>query len=329
MRFNPTWAVLALILFDPRAPGQSQTLELRSGEILIGRVAGVNEREIVVETGYPEPVTRTVSRGDLAPLSLYSLMAMRSDPADAKAHVKLAQLARENGLPAQAIAEYREAGRLDPSLKGAMETAVTEVRRGLAADLLDDAREAMADGRLAAARLLLHAIASTYADTPAAKDAVALAAEMRTKEQPALAGTKVLSPKEVEAAMKRASDHEKRADSGGKTSPHGGAKEQRRLETEIGHLESAWNAVKGIGGAEGDPGLTDRLLRQREEIRRTLTGAYLAIGTVLVERRALPGADAYCEKACELDPGNKDSHALHGLILQAKISRGYGRARGK
>jgi tetratricopeptide (TPR) repeat protein len=329
MRFKLTWAALALILLSSQVHGQSQTLDLRSGEIVIGRVAEVNDREIVVETGYPEPVTRTVPRGDLAPLSLYSLMAMRSDPADAKAHVKLAQLARELGLPAQAIAEYREAGRLEPSLKGAMETAATEVRRALAADLLDDAREAMNDGRLAAARLLLHAIASKYADTPAAKDAGVLTAELRTKEQPALAGTKILPPKEVEAAMKRANDHEKRADSVGEASPHGGAKEQRRLEAAVGHLESAWAAVKGVGGAEGDPGLTDRLLRQREEIRRTLTGAYLAIGTVLVERRALPGADSYCEKACELDPENKDSHALHGLILQAKISRGYGRARGK
>ncbi len=308
--------------------GQIQSIELRSGEVVIGRVTNVSDRDVTIESNSLDPTTRSVARSDLAPLSHYTIMAARSDAADAKAHAKLAVFAREIGLPAQAIAEYAEAARLDPTLKPQMDAGTREVRNGLAADLLDDAKDAVGDGRLAAARLLLHTIGSKYSDTPAARDAQALVVEIAAKEASAHPGTKVIASKDLEAAMKKAAEHLQSAERvGGEPSPHGGLRAQRRIENQIVQLESAWKVIKDLAGATGDTELTDRFQKQRESIRQTLVNAYLAIGTLFVERRALPNADEYCEKACELDPENKDNHTLHRLILDAKISRGYGKAR--
>ncbi len=69
---------------------------------------------------------------------------------------------------------------------------------------------------------------------------------------------------------------------------------------------------------------TERLVAAQSDLRKRLTAAYLALGTIYLERRALPDADEWCNKACDLDPENKRSHALHTLILQAKIVNGWG-----
>ena len=62
-----------------------------------------------------------------------------------------------------------------------------------------------------------------------------------------------------------------------------------------------------------------RVLKLRSSAKTKLVDAYLTAGTILLERRAIAGAEKYCNNACALDPENKDSHQLHGLILQAKI----------
>ena len=38
-----------------------------------------------------------------------------------------------------------------------------------------------------------------------------------------------------------------------------------------------------------------------------------------MQRYSIPRAEEYCNKACELAPDEKSTHALHRLIIEAKI----------
>ena len=74
---------------------------------------------------------------------------------------------------------------------------------------------------------------------------------------------------------------------------------------------------------DADVALTDRLATAQAAMRARLTEAYLALGTLHLERLALTDADEWCNKACKLDPENAHLHRLHALILQAKIVSGW------
>ena len=70
--------------------------------------------------------------------------------------------------------------------------------------------------------------------------------------------------------------------------------------------------------------LSDKFVAERRQIRDTLGQHYLGIGSVLVQRLALPSAEDYNAKACVLDPESGGCRDLQSLIIQARISRGIG-----
>lgn len=302
----------------------AQTIELRSGEVLIGRVVEVGPVEIRVEVGFPEPKTNTLPRSDIDPESLYVILAARSDPGSAAAHLALADAAAKMELPAHAIAEYREAARIDPSLKARSEARIVQLRGRIAEDLLGDAREAVEEGRNAAARLLLSTILSKYADTAAGREANRLLNEMTAKASSDGAG-KPVTAADAEALLKKVREHLTAADKvEEERAGHGSNKEQRRLERLVAHLESAWRPISNVAGATDNAEISDRVAAVRRTVKTRLVESYLALGTVFVQRRAIPSAETWCEKACDLDPENKENHHLHDIIIQAKITRGWG-----
>ena len=65
-------------------------------------------------------------------------------------------------------------------------------------------------------------------------------------------------------------------------------------------------------------GITDTRIEER------LARAYLTAGSIHLQRYSIPRAEEYCNKACELQPEDKANHALHRLIIEAKIYGGYG-----
>jgi tetratricopeptide (TPR) repeat protein len=320
--------ILAIVAFVLPAGLLGQTLETRSGEVFVGRVLKVEDQSVQIAVGYPEETTMTLDRVKLTPLSVYVALASQAQPNDAQAHLRLARACVDLGLPIYAIAEYREAARLDPALKTDSDAKILEVRRALAADLLADAREAFDENRLSAARLLVMSILGTYKDTPSANEASQLLEKIKTQES---AGRKVheVPASDVETALRKMGGHLKSADQAGTPSPHGGSKEQRRLESLVAHLEQAWAAIKDLAAAPGEKEIGDRLTSARDQTRRRLVDAYLSLGAIYLGRRAIPNAEANCEKACELDPENKDNHALHDLILNAKLVGGRTKASGR
>ena len=316
--------MLALVLAVSSV--HAETLELKTGEVLIGRVLRVDDRVVEMEVGFPEEKTVTIAQEDMTPGSLYTILAAHSNPASAQAHLSLAETSLRLGLRGHAIAEYREAARLDPTLRESVETKVSGIRRELAADLLLEARIASEEARWAAALLTLNVVLDRFADTPSAKEAARLLAEVKREIRATKAGSRV-SAEKLDKAIREAERHEKKAEEVGQgASGYIGLtiKEQKRREKVIANLEKAWNALKDIAPPEREAHDFERFTSVRERIRGKLGQHYLALGTAFLKRRAINSAEDYNIKACELDTESGECHKLQDLIVQARIISGGG-----
>lgn len=305
------------------ATSHAQTLDLKSGELVIGKVTDVGATAVTIEVGYPNVEKRTIPRSEITPLSLYHVLAAGVDSRNAAAHMKLAEISRDLGLWAHVIAEAREASRLEGSMKSEAERLVGLARSEIALVLLADAREALDEGRQAAARLAATTAVTDYGDTAAGADAKKLLVVLNEKERTAQSKRRLSRAQALEA-LDRAEAHLKAVKSTpATTANHGGSSAQRTLESITSYLEKSWAAIKDVELAEPiDVELAQRLDDRRAEVRRRLVDGYLELGTVYIQRRAIPDAEKYCELACGLDPENRANHVLHRLIVNAKISRG-------
>jgi len=308
-----------LLLFLGPAVAVADTVELRSGGTLVGDVR-LEGDDIVVDALYPDVRTIKLKREEVAPESLFRILARATNPTDASDRRKLGELAESLDLKAVAIAEYRAAAQLDPGFAKEAEARIGRLREAIAADLLADARELLDEGRVRAALMYLHTILELHAGTQAAKDAAELlpkaheqageAADIARKTAPEDQAEKTIT--EVESHLAKA--RRAQGDIG-----HGSSvRDQRALERSIVHYEAAWDEAKHLPVAASNQELAVRIEQVRVAAKSDLVAAYLAAGLIQLQRRSIPGAEEYCNKACELDPERKTTHELHRLIIAAK-----------
>ena len=305
-------------------PAAADTLVLRSGEVLVADVLQVGEGTLELDAGYPRRSKTVIQWDELMPESVYGVLARRSDPTSAEARLALAKTSLELGLPAHAVAEYREAARLDPTLRRTLEAKVAELERSMAFDLLVRAQEAAKDARWEAAALHLESLVARYGDTPYAVEATRILASIESSRGKADRGRPV-TPRELDQAIGEARRYEGRFDRlvRGKQNPViTTAKERRLREAGVGHLERAWKAIHDLAAPKSDSRYVDRFTALRTRIHRKLAGEYMALGTYFVGRRAVPAAEAYNVKACELDPEGEGCRRLQDLIVSARLSDG-------
>ncbi len=312
--------VLAFLLC---VPALGETIELKSGEVLLGRVVKLDDTAVHVEAGFPEQKSLSIPREDLAPTTMYALLVARSDAQSAAAHLSLAEQCLELGLYGHAIAEYREAARLDPSFAAKSQTGIAGARRQIAKAILEDAQDALLENRTAAARLLLSSLITRYRETPAAKEAYD---RLQTKRSESGESPRRSVPaRQVEEALRLFAAHMQNAEKEDVGSmSHGRMREQRGLERRVLHLERAWNLIDDLAAPATEAELTDRLEAARRSAKSQLVDAYLLLGNVFLQRRAIPSAENWCVKACDLDPENTAGHGLHGQIQDAKTLQGRG-----
>tara|TARA_R110002072_G_scaffold141664_3_gene286921 strand:- start:21539 stop:22528 length:990 start_codon:yes stop_codon:yes gene_type:complete len=324
---------LSLLLFFVSAAASwipAQTLELRTGEVVIGRVIDVDDHVVKIDVTFPAEGVRSVARADMEPRSVYAVLASRIDQADAKAHLELAHRCRELGLFALGIAEAREAARRNPAFATDVDKLVAEFRGRIAADIIQQAERDYADDRIGSARLAVHVVLRDYKDTTAAKRAGKLAKKIAARVGPA---PREATPKEIKAAIAAVRRDLARTEKDTKSAAHGKMRNQRGLQRAIARLEKTWARIGNLIAPIEAPAkststaaatIADRLSSAQADLRHRLTGAYLSLGSIYLQRRALPDADEWCNKACELDPENKHLHRLHEQIIQAKIVSGWG-----
>lgn len=324
-------SISALLLLAATAhPLLAQTLELRTGEIVIGRVLEVDDDTIRVEVTFPTVSDRSIRRADIEPRSIYAMLSARIDQADAEAHFALAVTCRKLDLFALAIAEAREAGRLDTSYSSKVDKMISELRGDLAAEVLRNAEHDFTDDRTGSARVAARVVLRDYDDTSSARGAKRLMEKIADRVGPA---PREATAEEIETLVADVRRDLERTEEATSTPAHGSMRDQRALERAIARLEKAWEKVGNLVGPRGDAtpsnGTTsartpaDRLSSAQADLRRRLTTAYLSLGSIYLQRRALSDADEWCNKACELDPENHQLHYLHELILQAKIVGGW------
>jgi tetratricopeptide (TPR) repeat protein len=326
-------ALAGTALLVAGALARAETVDLKTGGTLDGEVSLGEGNAVVVLARFPRSGTITIRRSDLTPQSLYRVLERRADPKDPAAHRRLGAIAEEAGLWGTAISEYRAAKDLDPASAREMDGHVDRLTGTLAAEVLQDARDLLDEGRANAAVMHLHTLMETYPGTKAAKEAVRLLPAATKAAGPSID----VAPRTVDASaaartLETVEAHVGKGDAATKevAGHEGSVADSRASERAVGHFEAAWETAKTLPVETGDDGLDARIAGMRARAKASLVQAYLTAGTVHLQRRALPDAERWCNRACELDPGNKPNHALHGLILQAKalsIGRGFGGGR--
>lgn len=321
---------------------QIQALQLRSGEVVLGRVTDVGEQSLQVQITYPTVEQRTIARDDVTPQALWNVLAARTPSDDARAHLELGRAARELGLPGQAIAALREAQRLDPELQDVVEQQIAETRDGVAQRLLEQAREA-ADAQRPLALLMLRAITDRYGDTPAAEEALRLrrrltrelergdratttappapVAEPRPPEprdEPGRGGTtqaqRQLDSRALQKLLQDAAERLERVAGIPAPAAPSTVQHQRSLEQRVQLLEPVWRTVRVVAPPADEPQLADHLAQVQQDTKRLLMDAYVGLGSLLAQRQAFPEALDYAERACGVDPNSDECHRVYQLI---------------
>jgi hypothetical protein len=320
-----TLTFAALAAFALARDARAETVHLKTGETLAGNVR-MDGDHVIVDTFYPTISTLRIRKDDLLPESLYDILERRTDVKDAPGRRALAETAEQLGLKGAALVEYLRARNFEPSSAAELDPKIQRLTEDIAADLLEDAEDLLAAGMPNSAVVRLDAVLQRFPDTKTAVRARALLPKAKEATQETPKGDDpAMSPEQVAKIADRV---EKNLAKGEEASAlargHAGAsgtRELRVVERAIDHLERAWERTKDLRGASDDAALAQKVATLRERARTGLVAAYLRAGTILIQRRAIPGAERYCDKACELDPANETSHELHRLIHEGLRGR--------
>lgn len=302
-------------------PLSAQSVELRSGEVVEGRVLAIVDGSVTIDDGGASH--RVVALGELDPRAAYALLEARTRDDDAAALMSLAEQSRGLGLPSHAIALYTRAARLDPAVRAKAEALVASIRDEIASAVLADAREALADGRWAAAKLSAQVVADRYADTTAGREAPALVREAIARGRSETRGAAA-----QDAALQKAIEGAKRHEAAAARitlPPNVGftAKERQMRESVVRHLEAAWRELARVMPADGAVGAAE-FDATRTRVRDRLAAQYVAVARNLLQRRSVNQAEEWNAKACELDPVGGGCQHTQDLIVQARLTSGYG-----
>jgi len=316
-------ALFGIVLTCVPTVSRADTVQLKTGAVLVGDVELAEGGEILITTRFPEKATFTLKREDLVPRSLYDVLDRRTDPKDADKRLQLGELAESAGLYGLAVSDYLIVAELRPELLAEMKQRIERVRESIAAGLLEDARQLMEDGNPRGALMYLHTIQERYGSTKAAKEAKSLLA---TTHAHAGAATDVAektvseekAPKVIKSLQKNLDKGHREAD---KLKGHEGdsSRDAKTADKAIRYFESAWKEIKTLPVTASDGELQATIKRLRKLGKERLVQAYLTAGSIHLQRYSIPRAEEYCNKACELAPDEKSTHALHRLIIEAKI----------
>jgi len=321
-------AFLGLALLLTTVNLQAETVRLKTGAVLVGDVELVEGGDIKITTRFPESKTLILKQEDVDPRFYYDVLDRRSDPKDADARLRLGNLAESSGLYGLAISDYMAVAELRPELKRQLVGRIDSVREAIAAEILAEAKALLEEGSSKSALMSLHTLQELYPKTKAAKEAgKLLESSHKYAGYSADVAEKTVSvekvPKVLESLQK---DLDRAERENRKLGGHAGSssRERRAADRAIRYFESAWEKIRSLPVAVSDSELRARIQRLRESGKERLVQAYLRAGTMHLQQYSIPRAEEYCNKACELSPGDKANHILHRLIVEAKINNGFG-----
>jgi len=323
------WALTTVVILSSGALGE--TIELVSGQTLVGDIRLQEDDQIIIDARFPMVRQMTLTREELTADSWYHVLERRTDQKDPLGRMKLGEYAEMANLHGVAIAEYRAAKQLDAGLANEIDKRIVRLRNEVARNILNDAERLLAEGDARAALMYFHTIVELYPDTEAAKRAEKIkvkahslagkAADVNVKTVPLKKAPEII--RKIESALKKGNERfiPLRGHVGSSS------KDRKTAEQGVRYYEDAWKLTKSLPVATGDDDLQKTFKNLRLTVKAQLVEAYLAIGTIYLQRKAISESEKYCQKACELAPEDRKNHALHRLIIEAKIydSRGWRR----
>lgn len=329
MRAIHTILLIGAALLSTESAASADTVQLKAGAILVGDVTLMEGGNAQIATRYPREATLKVTREDLMLRSLYDPLDRCADPGDSEAQPRAGELAELSGLFRTAIADYLAVADLRPDLAKEMTVRVHRVWEAVVGGILGEARRLLEDGNPRSALAYLHTLQDVYPGTEAAKRG---AKEQMTAAHDHAGGATDVAEKTVPAewAPKSIEGVQKNVENGHremrKLEGHEGdsSRDRRAAEKAIKYFESAWEDVKTLPVTATDPDLQAQIRGLRKRVKERLAEAYLTAGSIHLQRYSIPRAEEFCNRACELEPEEKANHALHRLIIEAKINGGFG-----
>ena len=308
----------------PSAANAQSPLETVTGRILTGKISKVDATAVTIEV---DGVQERLARANFKPHSFYAAFAAHAAVDTAEDRLKLAAVAEELGLSQHAIAQLRVAAKLEPKRRQLIDRRIEKIREALAADVLMEGKAALAEHDLALAKRSAEVVLSRYPKTEAALEATQLYAKA-AGDMPTQGKVEPLDAKALKGRIDRAHRLEMLVDRQD-ILVRGGirytAKDRRVRERAIQYLERAWRSTERVGPDASVPDeVAVSFLRIRERLRSKLTAHYLALGSLFVQRFALPMAEELNAKACRLDPTGKACADLQRLIIEARLNSGTG-----
>jgi len=305
------------------APAAAQTHELRSGDVLIGRVAAVGADYVELEGRAGRDALR-VRRDDFAPTALYRILRERAAPRTVDDSIAVADQASRLGLELHAIAELRAAREQHPDAALHLDRRIARLRERIAAKIAAETRDLLERERPAAAKLHAQVLLHDYADTAPGREAELLMTRALGSLQESTG--RPVAASALERAIAHAEKDVTRADGVGarfQGAVRSNNATKQRHERAVRHLERAWKRLDDVRPAASvEASLSDRFVQLRHRVRDRLGEHYLALGNLLVQRLALPKAEEYNARACALDPHGGGCKLLQSRIIAARLARG-------
>lgn len=313
------------------APAAAESVRLKTGEILIGKVKAASFQEVRMHTIFPKDGELTLPASKLDPASHYVVLAVRLDLKDAQLRFRLAEFCIQRGLFAYAIAESERAAKLDPKLALRSKALRKKATDSIAEHLLEEAKTHIAieqDGR---ARLFLTSILERYPTSRSAAEARRLLRTLKRTRKPKQAEPLIVRKRAKDALRKKLARAKKLLDKADKrtgalkrhfTSSRG---DERLLRWAVSRYGKAHRLLREATRRSTDDNTLNRELKALAVLVRTrLTRSFLELGELYLSRGAIRLAERNCSQACLLAPSDRSLHTLHKRILDARIALRFG-----
>jgi len=324
-----------LLLFALPAFADTAILQLRSGALAVGRVVGVDQAGVTLET---ESGEAKYSWSSLTPLTEYEVRADHIDTEDASAHVELAELCLRNALYPYARNEiatalglgYEDKKRLEALREtvdqAEADTAFAEIETKKAEDdwkgalvaIREYIKGAPQNEHTARARAMIPDLIRRI-DAQAVREAEEAAQADKDEQNSALAKRinryLMEAQKAREAATKALTEgiahHEKGAVS----------KARDGYTTAEKNLFAAYKAYQKVQRAVRRGIAHEKADKEKQVVRNKLVEVYLGLTRLYVDDRNYKKGNEYVTRALHIDPVNKEALAYRKKIDENWIRR--------
>lgn len=313
---------------DPEV--SAETIRLATGEVLIGEVQSADFMQLTVKVVFPSDRELTLTAAQLAPQTLYAVLAARLSASEPGPRLELAEYCLRTGLYAHAIVEARRVGKLDESKLTRTKAIESSAWEAIATTLLDEAKTQIAIEEPGLARMYLESLLARYPDTDSAKEAKRLLKKLPSREETVLPPriTDAKEKDDLRAKLKKAKKYYEKAEErtqGMKRHFQSGKKDEQLLRRAEPYYRKAYALVRTAARTSTDDTTLDAELRAlAATVRPQLAKVYLELGSMYLGRGSIKLAEEYCTRACQVEPENRELHGLHQKILDARIALRYG-----